>query len=827
MKKIWTIIGLSSVLYACTSKQVVNLPEITVETKKEIHTSPKRYYSTYTRKADLIHTKLDIQLNWDSCFVMGKANLKLKPYFYSMNELELDAKGFEIKEIKVNNIKADYEYDNYKLKIKLGRTYNNYENIDVFIDYIAKPNKIKVKGSAAITSDKGFYFINADGKNKNVPKQFWTQGETESNSCWFPTIESGSERHSQEISITVDKKWVTLSNGRLVYSTNNSDGTRTDYWKQELSHTPYLTLLAGGDFSVYKDKWRNLEVNYYMEPKFAPYAKQIFGNTPEMIEFYSNKLGFAYPWDKYSQIVVREFVSGAMENTGAVTFFDGMNMTDRELLDGNNEEIIAHELFHHWFGDLVTCESWPNLPLNESFATYGEYLWNEYKYGRYEADRAAQGDLNAYLATAKNKRVNMIRFDLENREEMFDAYSYQKGGRILHMLRKYVGDDAFFASLKKYLNTYQYKPVEIHHLRLVFEEVTGEDLNWFFNQWFLASGHPELEINYNFDDSKKQSSVTIQQIQDLTKNPLYKLPIDIDFYSNGKKERIRITLDSVKQTFIFPANSKPDLINVDAEKMLLGTKKDNHSKEEWIYMFNNAPLYLDRYESMTALDKYKSDSTVQLVFIKALGDTIYSNRIIALNKIKDFNDSNKKSAYQKVKELAINDEKSSVRARAAKVLADSYKSENNQSIFEKLANEQSYAVLASMVKIYADIDSLKAHEIANREINSDNFTILGAIAELYSKSNNKSFNQFYLNTLNKATGFNAVFILPYYKTYIKKMDDETIKNSLITLSEIGTSSNAAFIKSSVKMVLKEAQSTTKDEILKKEIEEIINTFEKK
>ena len=308
---------------------------------------------------------------------------------------------------------------------------------------------------------------------------------------------------------------------------------------------------------------------------------------------------------------------------------------------------------------------------------------------------------------------------------------------------------------------------------------------------------------------------------------MYKLPLDIDIYSNGKKERTRITLDSVKQTFSFASNTKPDLINVDAEKMIVGTKKDNHSKEEWIYMLNNAALYLDRYESIVALDKYKTDSVVQMQYIKALNDSIYSIRISALNKIKDFNDSNKKLAYAKVKELALNDEKSSVRARAAKVLADNYKSENNQAIFEKLANEQSFSVLASMIKIYADIDSTKAYAIAKKEENADNFTILGAIAELYSKNNNKAYNQFYLNTLNKSSGFDAVFILPYYKNYIKKMDDETIKSSLPTIKELALSANNGFIKSSVKMVLKEAQSATKDEVLKKEIEDIVNSFEKK
>jgi aminopeptidase N len=209
-------------------------------------------------------------------------------------------------------------------------------------------------------------------------------------------------------------------------------------------------MVAGGNFAVIKDHWKNMEVNYYVEPKYESTAKLIFGNTPEMINLFSEKLGVDYPWDKYSQIVVRDFVAGAMENTGAVTFAEDMNMDARAVIDNPDEETISHELFHHWFGDLVTAESWPNLPLNESFATYGEYIWADYKYGREEADRAANEDLIKYLRTSKTKKVNMIRFDLTDREDMFDNYSYQKGGRIIHMLRKIVGDEAFFASLKLY-----------------------------------------------------------------------------------------------------------------------------------------------------------------------------------------------------------------------------------------------------------------------------------------------------------------------------------------------------------------------------------------
>ena len=827
MKKILILALAASSLYACKPTQIVNLPEVKVESKKEIHTNPQRYFATYTRKIDIIHTKLDIKLNWDSCFVIGKANLKIAPYFYATNEIELDAKGFKINEIKVNNKKADYTYDNYKLKIQLGKEFKKNESFEVFVDYIAMPNRIKVQGSAAITSDKGFYFINPDGKNKNIPTQFWTQGETEANSCWFPTVESGSERFSQEIAITVKDQWVTLSNGRLAYSTKNSDGTRTDYWKQDLNHAPYLVMLAGGDFKIYKDKWRDMEVNYYMEPEYANYAKQIFGNTPEMIEFFSKKLGYTYPWDKYSQIVVREFVSGAMENTGAVTFFDDMNMTDRDLLDNTNEEIISHELFHHWFGDLVTCESWPNLPLNESFATYGEYLWNEYKYGRYFADRSGQNDLNVYLQTATNNRVNMIRFDLDNREEMFDANSYQKGGRILHMLRKYVGDDAFFTALNKYLTTYQFKPVEIHHLRLVFEEVTGEDLNWFFNQWFLASGHAELEMNYAYDAEKNQAHLQIKQNQDLSKNPLYKLPLDVDIYLNDKIIRKRIIVDSLSQNFYFDVPSKPNLINVDAEKMLVGTKKDNHSKEEWLYMFHNAPLYLDRYESLVALDAYIGDSTVQQAAIKALNDSINSIRILALNKVKSLNDKNKSELYSKIKDMAMNDEKSNVRSRALRVLEETYKKENNSEVLDKLSNDPSYLVLSTVLKSYMNSDSTKAAAIAKREENTNNFNMLSSIAEFYSKGSDKNNNAFYIKTLEKTSGYSYIFILPFYKNYLKKMDDETVRFSYPTISNIAKTSTLAFVKSTAIQSLKDLKKTVKDENLKNDLSAEIEKLEKK
>ena len=234
---------------------------------------------------------------------------------------------------------------------------------------------------------KGMYFINPRGEEKDKPTQIWTQGETESSSAWFPTIDKTNQRCTQELTVTVENKYVTLSNGKLMSQKKNTDGTRTDYWKMDLPHAPYLFFLGVGEYAVVKDKWRDKEVNYYVEKEYAPVAKKIFGNTPEMMTFFSKITGVDYPWVKYSQITGRDYVAGAMENTTATIHQESAQQDARELVDGNSwEGTIAHELFHQWFGDYVTTESWSNLTLNESFADYSQTLWDEYKYGKDEAN---------------------------------------------------------------------------------------------------------------------------------------------------------------------------------------------------------------------------------------------------------------------------------------------------------------------------------------------------------------------------------------------------------------------------------------------------------
>src|SRR5690606_18717132 len=394
-------------------------------------------------------TKLDVRFDYAKCYLYGKAWLTLKPHFYPTDSLQLDAKGMDIKNVSLISGKSliplKYSYNGRSLQINLGREYSRNENYTVFIDYVSKPNELKAEGSQAIRDAKGLYFIDPDGSDKDKPVQIWTQGETEASSVWFPTIDRPNQKTTSEISMTVPAKYESLSNGKQVSRKLNNDGTRTDTWKMDLPHAPYLFMMAVGDFKIFKDKWRDLHVDYYLEPAYAPYAKQIFGHTPEMMEFFSKKLGVDFPWNKYAQIVVRDFVSGAMENTTATIHGEFVQATDRQLLDENEgEDVIVHELFHQWFGDYVTTESWSNLTVNESFANFSEVLWREYKYGKDEGDAVNYKDMQRYLSSPEDADKNLVRFHYKNKEDMFDLVSYQKGGRIVNMLRNYLGEDAFF-----------------------------------------------------------------------------------------------------------------------------------------------------------------------------------------------------------------------------------------------------------------------------------------------------------------------------------------------------------------------------------------------
>ena len=729
------------------------------------------YRATATRINDLVHTKLEVSFDYDKAWMYGKEWVTLHPHFYASDSLTLDAKGMEIKEISLikGSLKTPlkYSYDSMQLKITLDKIYKEGENYTIYINYVSRPNELKEEGSEAITSAKGLYFINPKGEDKDKPIEIWTQGETESNSAWFPTIDKPNQKTTEEIAMTVPSKYVTLSNGVLKSQKKNADGTRTDYWKMDLPHAPYLFFMGVGDYVIVRDHYKNLPVDYYVEKEYAPVAKKIFGETPAMIGLYERLTGVPFAWPKYDQIVGRDYVSGAMENTTATLHQESAYQNARELVDQNIwEEVIAHELFHQWFGDLVTTESWSNITLNESFADYSETLWDTYRHGKDAGDEHIEDNRQAYLSNPADESKNLVRFYYQNKEDVFDQISYPKGGAILHMLHNYVGDSAFFKSLNLYLTTNKFKSAEAQQLRLAFEAITGQDLNWFWNQWYYGSGQPDLTINYDY--SNKTARVIIEQTQATGK--IFKLPIAIDVYSTGaNKKRYQVWAENKTDTFYFPADTKPSLINVDADKVLLCKKTDNKSADEFEQQSKYAGNYMDRKE---ALEYFAANKLSNLAL--GLHDRYYGLRLFTLQKIDEGETYTVPPVLKDIEQIASNDRNKLVQAKALEILAK-LNDKKYESLFNTYVNDSSYSVAGASLEGLIKLEPDQEYTLA-KKYSKDAKGKLGEVVtkSLMANASEDDFNTvyaYYKNSPLSEANIRLTISFCNYLAIVKNADD--------------------------------------------------------
>ncbi len=729
-----------------------------------------RYNPSATRENDLLHTSLDLRFDWENEAVIGTAKLKVKPYFYPTSTLKLDAKGFDIKSITLlpSGKSLRYTYDGKKINIELDKTYTREEIYDLQIEYVAHPRA--EGGSSAISSDRGLYFINPKGE-PGKPRQIWTQGETESNSRWFPTIDKPNERQTQDIRLTVEDHFVTLSNGLLVSSVPAGKGMRTDHWVMDMPHAPYLAMIAVGDWAVVKENWKGKEVSYYVEPEYRDDAPYIFPYTPEMLTFFSDLLNTPYPWQKYSQVVVRDFVSGAMENTTAVTFMEMVQAHREDLIDRQlNELITAHEMFHHWFGDLVTTESWANITLNEGFANYSEYLWLEYKHGRDEADAHAQDELQGYLSSGSWHPL--IYFGYHKREDVFDAHSYNKGGLILHMLRTYIGDEAFFTALHNYLQKHAYTDVEAHELRLAFEDVTGQDLNWFFNQWFFAAGHPELEIQKKYMPEQGLVNLHIKQTQTPTEEipAIFEFPFFVDVYMpDGSKSRHAFRMNQREQTFTIDVSQQPSLVVFDAQHSLLAVINYPKTAEEYDFQYRHAPTFFDRYEALTALMDEEAPQLNDL-FTLALDDPYWGFRQIAVEECNDTPEN-----LQRIAQMVLNDPHSAVRASALMRLGDTEDKAWIKIARESIAKDSSAIVRGAALELLAELDPSEAEIAALNMQNSRSSQIILSIGRIFARSGNPDRLAFFEEKFDAMNNFDGIEFVSLYAELALSINPESIR----------------------------------------------------
>ena len=757
------------------------------------------YRASAKRDFDLIHTELDLAFDWQKQVVIGHAKLTLKPFYTSQKELVLDAQDFELKEIKLVDKSAQtslaYRYNEQEITIYLPREYSRKDTIQIEFDYLAFPDKNSGNGSSAISDTKGLYFIDPLDTIPGKPTMIWTQGETEHNSKWFPTIDKPNERFTQLFKLTIPDSMISISNGELIKQENLGNGLRKDHWEMKLPHAPYLAAIAVGNFGKVEASWKDIPLGYYVEKGYEKGAAKVFGNTPEMVGFFSNLLGVKYPWPKYDQIVVRDFVSGAMENTTASVFMEELRMSEREAIDSEWDYIIAHELFHQWFGDYVTLESWSNLTLNEAFANYSEFLWNEYKYGPDEAKLKLVTETETYFQESESKQVDLIRFSYGDSEDMFDSHSYSKGGVILHMLREHLGDAIFFEGLNLYLKTHALQSVEVHDLRLAFEKVGGEDLNWFFNQWFLDKGHPELYFEADYSQPENVL-VSAYQLQDLNKTPLFKLPVEISWYEGEIRKSKTMMLERAFQQFALENGNPVDIVYINEGKDLLAKISSKSNPENMLRQFNQSKLGIARYEALDSLVVWEAKEELAAVIPKALEDNFWSLRESALSYLQGNSELMKSnpSLEEKIYKIAESDPRNSVKAGAIDVLAD-FDPDKYHSSFIRMVNDSSYLVAGSaLMGLMSASEQQINPDLVERFSGEDNFRMVIPVADYYITSAVENKGEWFQEKMKKLSGEGIYFFLGYYSEYFSRFPEEGKEDAVAYLLMLMSNDSKNFMR---------------------------------
>jgi aminopeptidase N len=461
----------------------------------------------------------------------------------------------------------------------------------------------------------GLYFFGPTDKAPDTPWMVWSQGEPTANRYWFPCVDNPNERQTTSLIARVDPKFEALSNGRLVTRRKIGDHVMF-HWAQEKSHVSYLVTLVVGEFEVTREEWRGKPVTYYVPKNRAADTQRTFGRTTRMLDFFSERFGIEYPWEKYAQVVVHQFVFGGMENTSATTLYGRAMHDERAILDSTPDWLIAHELGHQWWGDLVTCKDWSHLWLNEGFATYSEILWDEYAHGRDERDWHLLQDLRAARSGTTLSRPVLDR-RYRHPGSMFDNRVYPKGAWVLHMLRSRLGDEDFFRGLQRYGTVYAYQSAETSDLRQVFERLYGVSLERFFHDWTERPGHPELLVESEYLPAEQKMKIHVKQTQ---KGDLFHIPVRIAFSAGATADGAVVDRLMTEREFIeyVPMTEKPSLVRVDPDFTLLAKIREKKNPGLWesqllVTDTNPAPSVPERVRAVEHFAEVRTDKSRELL----------------------------------------------------------------------------------------------------------------------------------------------------------------------------------------------------------------------
>ena len=506
------------------------------------------------RHVDIRHLALDITPNFQARTIRGSATLHFKPIATPLEELRLDA--VDLNTISTTSSETGFTHQvtgreiifHFSPPIPVGK------ESTVTVHYTAEP----VQGLYFRTQEMGY-----------SETQLWTQGESIESRHWFPCFDHPIQKLTSEVTCHLPAGMVALSNGRQTSISQDSNGLTAFHWLQDKPHVNYLITLVAGQFEKIEGKLRDIPLEFWTAPSDLPYAPNSFRHTRHILEFFEREIGVNYPWAKYGQVTIKDYHWGGMENTSLTTLnANTLFPTEIENLS-NSDGLVAHELAHQWFGDLLTCKDWSHTWLNEGFATYYNWLWDGNFSGQnellYTLHNAAKG-----ILSNTNETRGIVWRKFNEPGEMFNYLAYPKGAWVLHMLRSQLGPELYRECIRTYVQRHAYGSVTTDDLRAVFEELSGRNLERFFDQWVYGIGAPALDVAYSWDEKTKQAKLTVKQTQKISEEAhLFQFPLTLRFAT--KTERLDRTVQVTKkdEEFYFPLKSAPDVVRVDPNLALL------------------------------------------------------------------------------------------------------------------------------------------------------------------------------------------------------------------------------------------------------------------
>jgi len=549
------------------------------------------------RPGQVEHIFLDLTLDIPNQSYEGTCSIQIKPVRSGIDRFTFDAVNLIIDAVTVAEISQKFDYDGEQLQVQLTEPTEAGKIVKVAIAYrVEKPQR-------------GLYFIAPDKHYPNKPVQVWTQGEDEDSRFWFPCFDYPGQLATSEIRVQVPKNLIAISNGELVETQEGKD-FKIFHWHQKQVHPTYLMTLAVGDFTELRDEWNGKPVTYYVEKGKETEARISMGKTPRMIEFFSAKYGYAYPFPKYAQVCVDDFIFGGMENTSTTLLTDRCLIDERAAIDNRNtESLVAHELAHQWFGDLVVIKHWSHAWLKEGMASYSEVLWTDHEYGADDAAYYLLNEARNYLdEDASRYRRPIVTHVYREAIELYDRHLYEKGACVYHMIRAELGEDLFWKAIAQFVNDNAHSTVETVDLLRAIETATGRNLLFLFDQYVFRGGHPDYKVAYAWDGDSNLAKVTVTQTQakDGNSKDLFDLKIAIAFgYTIEETDPalFSVRICDREQSFYFPLEQKPDFISFDVSNPTLKTVALEYPFPELKAQLQHDPDPVSRIYAAEALGK--------------------------------------------------------------------------------------------------------------------------------------------------------------------------------------------------------------------------------